>query len=158
MAGEQVKNRIDPATGSGNNNNTVHLGGSVKQGSGDVELLDHFSITAAAGAANTATVTFNALSHNNDLLARVHTFDLWLSDAATGAGITGTTASGTVGATTGTDLVVLTAKKAIKAQTDANGVYVLSIADTAKTQFYVTAQNPWTGLLTVTRVLTANYG
>lgn len=56
----------------------------------------------------------------------VQVFDFWISEAATGAGLTGDTYSGTVTVSTGTQLFEYTAKKHLKVQTDANGVAVIT--------------------------------
>jgi len=67
---------------------------------------------------------------------------IWLSDAASGAGLTATTASGAVAnsGTNGCDFLALVTKKALLSQTDATGLYILSITDTAHTGFYVACQ------------------
>ena len=66
---------------------------------------------------------------------------IYLSDAFTGIGLTATTASGGIAAlaSTGTILGVLTTSKAIRATTNAAGLFTLVITDTAKTGFYPVA-------------------
>ncbi|WP_064033458.1 DUF2190 family protein [Methylosinus sp. R-45379] len=100
------------------------------------------SMAAAAGGANVTEVTITAKDAAGNTVAAPYNFDLWLSDDAAGAGLTATTASGAVGAKTssGADLAAYTAKKALRVQTLATGVYILSITDTAKTAFKVCAQ------------------
>jgi hypothetical protein len=118
-----------------------------------------FSI--AAGSANVSEVTITVKDGAGATVAAVYNLDVWLSDAATGAGLTGTTASGAVAAkaASGIDLVAYTAKKAIRVQTLATGVYILSITDTAKTGFYVCGQAPGTGKAVVsTQLVTGSYG
>ena len=120
-----------------------------------------FTMTAAAGAANITEVTATAKDAAGATLAGVHNFDLWLSDATTGAGLTGTSASGTVTAKSASGEVVGTfsAKKALRAQTLASGVFILEITDTAKTAFKVCAQVPGTGKTVVGITLaTGDYG
>ncbi len=119
------------------------------------------SFSAAAGASNVTEVTATVKDAVGNALAGVFNFDLWLSDAATGAGLTGITASGAVAAkaASGTDLVTLVAKKAIRVQTLATGAYILSITDTAKTGFYPCAQIPGVGTTAIgTQLVTGNYG
>jgi len=119
------------------------------------------TFSPAAGSANVCEVTVTIKNAAGATLAGVFNFDLWLSDAATGAGLTATTASGAVAAkaSSGADLAVLTTKKAIRVQTLATGIYILSITDTAKTLFYVAAQVPGTGKTVVSSQLaTGNYG
>lgn len=118
-----------------------------------------YTITPAAGAANVCEVTIQALDANGDEIAHVAPLLVWLSDAATGAGLTDVSASGAVAAAAGsTDLAALTAKKALMVQTAADGSYVLSITDTAKTAFKVCAQSLNGEIPTVATLETASYG
>jgi len=111
-------------------------------------------ITAAAGAANVANITITTG------VARVQPLLIWLSDSATGEGLTGTAASGTVQAkaNSGTVLGSLTAKKCLLVQTLATGVFVLEITDTGKTQNKVCVSTPMGEMPTIYSVLTANFG
>lgn len=120
-----------------------------------------FTMAAAAAGANVSEVTITATDGDGRAIAEALMFDLWLSDATTGAGLTGTTASGTVTAKSAAGIVVdtYTAKKAIRVQTLATGVFILEITDTAKTAFKVCAQAPGTGRTIVGATLaTASYG
>lgn len=117
------------------------------------------TFAAAAGGANVAEVTATVKDAAGNTLAGVHNLDLWLSDAATGAGLTGTSASGNVEAkaASGTVFGTLTAKKALRVQTKADGTFVLSITDTAKTGFYPAASIG--GRTSVgAQLVAANYG
>lgn len=119
------------------------------------------TLTPAAGGANVCEVTIQAKDAAGANMARAVLLAVWLSDAATGIGITGTSASGTVQAkaASGTDLGALTAKKALLVQTKANGSYTLEITDTAKTGFYVCAAPLRGGSPNVSAQLSAgNYG
>ena len=117
-------------------------------------------MTPAAGGANVSLITIQAVDYFGVAMSQVINFDLWLSDATTGAGLTATTASGAVAAgASGADLATLTTKKALRVQTDATGKYILSITDTAKTAFKVCAQVPDSGVTVVGATLaTGNYG
>jgi hypothetical protein len=146
---------------------TVESGGTINLAAGGklqqagVNLPASISFAIAAGGANVSEVTVTVKDAAGAAIAEPFNFDLWLSDAATGEGLTGTTASGAVAAkaASGTDLAVLTAKKAIRVQCKATGVYVLSITDTAKTGFYVCAQVPGLGRTNVSaQLVTASYG
>jgi len=120
-----------------------------------------FTFTPAAGAANVCDVTIQAVDADGADLAGVYMLDVFLSDAATGLGLTATSASGTVTAKSASGAVVgtYTAKKALRVQTLADGSFVLEITDTAKTEFYVAATLPTVGLPVVSAVLaTADYG
>lgn len=138
---------------------TLDLQGPLQLASVPVGSTVTFSI-AAAGA-NVSEVTITVKDGAGVAVAGVHHLDVWLSDAATGAGLTGTTASGTVTAKAASGIVysTATAKKALRVQTLATGVFVLEITDTAKTGFYVCATNPLTGRATVSaQLVTASYG
>ena len=99
-------------------------------------------ITNGVGAsANIANVTFQLQDALGAAVAGVFEFDIMLSDAATGLGLTATTASGGIAAASsgGTVLGVLTTSKAVRVQTNASGAFILAITDTAKTGFYPVA-------------------
>ncbi len=100
------------------------------------------TLAPASAGANVCEVTITIVDENGTTVTGVQQFLLWLSDAATGATLTTTAASGTVTnkAASGDDLGAITAKKAMIAQTLASGVFILEITDTAKTGFYVAAQ------------------
>ncbi len=121
--------------------------------------MTELSMTAAAGTTNLCNVTIQAVNYEGTALAGIRNLTIWLSDSASGIGLTATTASGTVTATTGTDLVDLTAKKIKIIQTDATGKIVLAITDSAKTLFKVCAQvgDP-SSVVVGTTLITANYG
>lgn len=108
--------------------------------------IDGFSFSPAkGGSANICLVTIQALNNEDQAVVSTDFPDtpvlVWLSDSATGAGLTATTPSGGIAAgATGNVLGVLTTSKAIMAQM-INGVFILSITDTAKTGFYVCARN-----------------
>jgi hypothetical protein len=124
-------------------------------------VLEEVTISAAAGGANVSEVTFQAVDSAGQALAGVFHFKVYLSDAATGVGLTATAASGTVQAksASGTDIGILTAKKALEVQTLADGSYILEITDTAKTGFYPCAVIPVTGQPIIgTQLVTADYG
>lgn len=127
----------------------------------DYNGVNYVTTAAAAGASNVTEVTFTVRDAAGDAVTAPHSLIIMLSDAATGAGLTATTASGTVAAkaASGTDLATLTTKKALLVQTKADGTYILSITDTAKTNFYPVAFIPATGQAYVgTQISTANYG
>lgn len=117
------------------------------------------TFSPAAGGSNVCEVTITVKDGGSTAIARAHVLDVWLSDASSGAGLTGTTASGTVTAKSASGVVLstYTAKKDIRVQTLATGVFILEITDSAKTGFYVCAKVG--GETYVSSVLvTANYG
>ena len=118
------------------------------------------TLTPAAGASNVCEVTIQVRNGAGVAVAYPVVLDVLLSDAATGTGLTATTASGAVAAkaSSGTDLAVLVAKKATKVQTKADGTYILSITDTAKTGFYVVANIPGVAPSVSAQLVAGNYG
>lgn len=132
---------------------------------GELNLTDNMpaniTFAAASAAANVCEVTITVKDAAAATIASVFNLDVWLSDAATGAGLTGTTASGTVQAkaASGADIGTYTSKKALRVQTLATGIYILEITDTAKTGFYPCATLPSTGATIVgTQLVAGNYG
>ncbi len=102
-------------------------------------ILANLVISNGVGASsNICNVTFQLQDVFGNNISRIADLDVYLSDAATGIGLTATTASGGVAAASsgGTVLGALTTSKAIRAQTNASGTFVLAITDTAKTGFY----------------------
>lgn len=120
-----------------------------------------FTFAPAAGGSNVCEVTVTVKDAAGATLTGIRNLELWLSDAATGDGLTGTAASGTVQAkaASGTVLTALTAKKHIIVQTLAAGTFVLEITDSAKTGYYVAVAHPLTGAPVVSaQLVTGNYG
>ena len=119
------------------------------------ELASSIGFTyAQGGSSNITLVSLQLQNKDGNAVPGVQSLDVWLSDAATGIGLTGTTASGAVAAgASGTDIGVYTTKKAIRVTTDANGKYICSITDSAKTLFYVAAALPANGRVFVSRQL-----
>ena len=136
--------------------------GTLKMG--DLTLntqVAQVTFTPAAGAANVCDVVIQAKDANGTNVARPVLLIVWLSDAATGLGLTATAASGTVQAksASGADFGVLTAKKALVVQTLATGAYTLEITDTSKTGYYIGATMLGaTGQTISAHLVTANYG
>jgi hypothetical protein len=128
--------------------------------SNGAKLANNITCTLAAGASNTTTCTITVKDSAGTAIAAVHTLEVFISRSATGQGLTATAASGALTATTGAILTALTAKKHISAVTDANGVLVLSLVDSAKTEGeYFVAVNPVSGKLHVSAAtVTADYG
>ncbi|SRR5579885_2050282 len=116
-----------------------------------------FTITGGGGGATPiALVTAQVVDANGLAIAQVFELSLWLSDAATGAGLTATAASGAVAAgTPGTVIASKVSKKALDVLTDATGAFQLSITDTGTTGFFVAVETPGTGVVAVSRQLAA---
>ena len=140
-------------------------GVAVTSTSAELNLLDDlpkdFTFTPAAGAANVCEVTIQARDAAGVAMTRAVMFLLYLSDASTGVGLTGTAASGAVDVKTsgGANFGAITAKKALIAQTKTDGTFILSITDTSKTLYYVCAVPFRGGAPSVSaRLITGNYG
>ena len=125
------------------------------------DLPATFTFTPAAGASNVCEVTIQAKDAAGTNMTRAVLMLVYLSDASTGIGVTGTAASGavTAKAASGTDFGPLTAKKVLLAQTKADGTFILSITDSSKTLYYVCAVPLRGGAPSVSaKLITGNYG
>ncbi len=144
----------------------IDSGGSREMAAGGVDRLlgvnmpAQVSVTPAAGSSNVSELTFQVKDAAGNAIARVFNLLIWLSDAATGAGLTGTSASGAVQAkaASGVDLATHSAKKCLLVQTLATGAYTLSITDTAKTGFYPCAQLGDLPVQVGAQLVAGNYG
>jgi hypothetical protein len=121
----------------------------------------HYVTAVVATDGSNATLVTLTLKNNNGKPVGPKSFLVYLSDSATGLGLTATTASGTVtdktAGTTGQILSTFVAKKALMVQNIANGTYELSITDTSKTAFKVCVEID--GIVYVPLTLAAgNYG
>lgn len=145
---------------------TPKIGGTaVAATAAELNNRDHLqpalaTISAAAGATNVCEVTVTIKDGTGTAVTGPVVFDLLLSDSATGAGLTATTASGAVAAkaSSGTDLSTLVSKKALKVQSKADGTYILSITDSSKTGFYPVVQIPGLKAIVGSQLVTGNYG
>lgn len=124
------------------------------------DLPASFSFTYATGGSNVCEVTIQAKDAAGVAMTRACIVLIYLSDASTGVGVTGTTASGAVTAksASGTDMGAITAKKVLLAQTKTDGTFILSITDTSKTAFYVCVVPLRGGTPSVSLSLSGRYG
>jgi hypothetical protein len=135
-----------------------HTSGATPKING-VPLPVNVTLAAAQGAANIALVTIT-LKDNKTTPAAIATssnFDVWLSDAATGIGLTAS-APTTASLTTGASFVANSDLTYFRAQTNASGVAVLSITNAAKPLYYVCVQVPGYPAPFVLHLATGNYG
>jgi hypothetical protein len=101
------------------------------------------TIALAAGAANTMGITITVRDLAGAVVPAVHNLEIWMSEAATGIGLTADTYSGDLTATTGAILSAHTAKKHWSVVTAATGIFAASLVDTAKpADQYVVARRP----------------
>jgi len=120
-----------------------------------------FAITAGSANICNVAITIKDNASTPNTLARAHNFEVWLSDASTGIGLTATTASGTVQAksASGTVMGVLTTKICSRVQSLVTGIFTLEITDSAKTGFYIAVKLDTGAVFSVSRQLvTGDYG
>lgn len=153
FCGDFLLDTIGLTAGQEQLGNIPHYGGKG--------IPTEIAISNAIGAsANISNVSFQVADLSGKAVAGVFNFDVWLSDAATGAGLTATTASGGIAAVSTDGIVwsVATASKAIRVQTNASGLFVLAITDTAKTGFFPVAQDMNSGEAIIgAQLTTASY-
>ncbi len=138
-----------------------NLSGSITDATGvtsstvaELNLLDNtvasVSWAVTAGAANVCIMTGTIKDAAGVTIAASRPLLLYISEAATGIGITADTYSTGASITTGTQLVALTANKAWLINTHTNGTFAISITATAKpADQYGVAINWTTGQLSI---------
>lgn len=112
----------------------------ISTGATPVPLVDPASctISGAAGASNVCTVSIQLKDGAGTNIARVVPFDVYVSDASTGIGISATAASTGFAVTAGGQrLLGVTATKSFSGVTTAAGAATLTLTDTAKTGYYL---------------------
>lgn len=117
------------------------------------------TIALAVGAANGMLITVTAVDAAGATVAAVHELELFMSTSSVGALLTATAYSGSLVASTGALLTTLTAKKHFTLVTDANGVFVGTLTDTAKPATeYVCVKKPGRASLKVSAVSGVTWG
>lgn len=117
------------------------------------------TITNSAGAANTWTITVQVVDGQGNAKAGVWPIEAWISEAATGIGLTADSYSGTVTATAGAIHTALTAKKHFLGVTAATGQMVFSAVDSAKpADQYFVVKPPYSPVLKVSAASGTNWG
>lgn len=88
----------------------------------------------------------------------VHLLEVWVSEAATGIGLTADTASGDLTWGTGTEWEEITSKKHYRVLTDVNGVAVATLVDSANpTDQYIAVKHPLSGKIIVSSASGTNW-
>lgn len=146
-AGQYARARCMVATNSARNNAAWTLSGDVGTSGGassppttstsaELNLLDNVvasvSFAVAAGATNVCIITGTIKDAAGATIAASRPLDLYISEAATGIGITADTYSTGASITTGTQLIAFTANKAWRINTHTDGTFAVSITDSAK--------------------------
>lgn len=103
-----------------------------------------FTIDLAASATTDGMdITITAVDGNGNTVAAVTPFEMWISEAATGIGLTADTYSGTVTASVGAIHTAVTAKKHFLGVTAATGIAVITaVASANPTDQYVVVAKP----------------
>lgn len=129
----------------------------------ELNLNDAVGATVTIGLAASATtdgmdITITVKDAAGATLAAVHALEIWMSEAATGIGLTADTYSGTLTASTGAILTALTAKKHFSVMTAATGIFVGTLVDSANpADQYVVVKNPFNGKVIVSAASDTNW-
>jgi hypothetical protein len=132
---------------------TLTVNGVVQPSTASIAL-------AASATTDGMTITVTVLDAGGKPVPETTTFTLWMSEAATGAGLTGDTYSGdlTIVSGYGLILVPLTAKKAWIVQTNSSGVFKATLVDSGNpADQYVVAALPLAGGVVVSSVSGTNW-
>jgi hypothetical protein len=129
----------------------------------ELNMLDNVMNTVewavTAGAANVCILTGTVKDAAGATIASTHVLDVYISEAATGIGITADAYSTGASVTTGTQIVALTANKAWRLITSAGGVFAISITDTVKpADQYAVVINPKSGRPIISAASAALWG
>lgn len=98
------------------------------------DAFEPFNVSIALAASATTdgmTITVTVLDADGNTLAGVYAMEMYMSEAATGIGLTGDTYSGDLTAVTGGVAAVRTSKKAWLIQTHTTGIFVGTLVDSA---------------------------
>lgn len=139
--------------------NNENLTGPLAEYDGLDKVFATATIALAAGATNVMQVTITAKDHAGAAIAEVQELEVWVSEAATGIGLTADSYSGDLVVGTGSELQEIVSKKHYKMLTDVNGVIVFTItATTEPADQYIVVKHPRTGKLIVSAASGTNWG
>lgn len=97
---------------------------------------------AAGGATDEALCTCQLVDYNGDAVAAKTVVQVWVSDAATGAGIQASASSGTVELDAGTIMATHTAKTHFEIETSTAGLFTISLVDSGNDAAYIAVKLP----------------
>lgn len=109
-----------------------------------------FTVDLAASATTDGMdITITAVNGKGETVAAVTPFEMWISEADTGIGLTADTYSGAVTASTGAIHTAVTAKKHFLGVTAATGIAVITAVDSANPadQYVVVAKPDRRGVI-----------
>lgn len=135
----------------------------VTASTAELNMNDDSAATVTIAIAASATtdgmdITVTAKDAAGATIDAVHCLEMWMSEAATGIGLTGDTYSGDLTAGTGAILSAHTAKKHWSVVTAATGIFVGTLVDSANpTDQYVVVRNPFNGKVVVSAVSGTNW-
>lgn len=99
---------------------------------------------AASGTTDGMDITVTAVDAAGNTIAGVYLFEMWVSEAATGIGLTADTASGDLTWGTGTEWEEIVSKKHYRVLTATTGIAVATLVDSANpTDQYIAVANPF---------------
>jgi len=115
------------------------------------------AVSFVAGSTNESNVLFEVLDAEGNAVEEPYIIRAWLSDAATGLGLTGTATSSAAAIVSGFGSVftIQTAKKDWFLQTNADGQAKLLLTDSSETLFYACATDPRTAVAVVSELMVA---
>lgn len=125
----------------------------------EVDMANNVTIAIAASATTDGMdITVTVVDGQGNTVTGVRELIMHMSEAATGAGLTGDTYSGDLTATTGAILGALTAKKAWVVQTAASGIFAATLVASANpADQYVAVKKPMSAELVVSAVSGTNW-
>lgn len=118
-----------------------------------------YSITLAKSVTTDGmNITIKPVSAAGATLGGIYTFDFYMSETNSGAGITADTYSGDLTATAGAILVALVSKKMWRVSTDGSGTFAATLVASANpTDQYVTVIHPLNGKTVVSAASGTNW-
>lgn len=139
------------------------LAANLTSTAAELNMLDNVMHTVSwavtAGASNVCILTGTVKDAAGATIAETHVLDVYISEAATGIGITADAYSTGASVSTGTQIIAQTANKAWTLITTAGGVFAISITDTAKpADQYGVVVNPKSGKVIVSAASAALWG
>lgn len=129
----------------------------------ELNMLDDSAKTVTVAIAASATtdgmdITITAKDAADATLDAVHALEVWMSEDASGIGLTADTYSGDLTASVGSILTALTAKKHWSVVTAATGIFTGTLVDSANpADQYVAVKNPFNGKVVVSAVSGTNW-